>query len=80
MFYGCGSVVDGVVGVADGVAPCLMLLAGTLWPFRFEVVSGIITGNPVKSKSGSDKIKALVFAATVVVIAARLLDGKLPVI
>ena len=62
------------------VAPCLMLLAGTLWPFRFEVVPGIVTGNPVKSKSGSGKIKALVFAALVVVIAARLLDGKLPVI
>ena len=59
------------------VAPCLLLMAGTLWPFLGEVAPGIAKGDTVKSKSGSGKIKALLFAAVVVVIAARLVDGRL---
>ena len=60
------------------VAPCLLLLAGTLWPFLAEVAPGIAKGDTAKSKSGSGKIKALLFACVVVVIAARLVDGRLP--
>ena len=63
---------------AMAVAPCLMLLAGTLWLFMAEVAPGIAKGDTAKSKSGPGKIKALLFACVVVVIAARLVDGRLP--